>query len=129
MGNGVSLVSYTWSGGTGGGDSNNYNVGDTITLTFDYESTDFTGTPASTSDYSMEISTADSVGTGVITVAEGAPYLSVTTPEEPGSPDPITSITASDGSSRVWTTVSNTMTSFNASSGLSQWTAVFTATA
>lgn len=128
---GVSYVSSAWSGSSNGGDSPSYNVGDTMTLTFNYQSTDFTGTPASTTSYSIEVTTTDSVGTGVITGAEGAPSFSVTTPEVPGSADPITSITASNtpDPSRVWDTVSNTMTLFDPDTGVSQWTAVFTATA
>jgi hypothetical protein len=103
--------------------NNEYTAGQTIEVTIDYTSTDYTNGPSTTADYNFVGQVSDSVGSSAVS-AENT--FIVTTPGSPVA-DP-TSATVSDTGNRTWTLQSNVMNSINAE-GVSTWTAVVTATA
>jgi hypothetical protein len=106
-----------------------YTQGDTVTMTVNYTSRDVTAGAAATQTYNYpSVTITDVLGEATIS-SFGADYFTVNVPATETAPDPVISIEVSDTGNHVWTLVSNTMESFDSSSGIASWTAVFTTTA
>lgn len=119
-------------------DKASYDLGDTVTLTVNYTSTDPQANPnAGSQVYQVGVTATDSSETvtplgpsvnGYLNgnfgpIPQPLPFT-VTVPAT--EPQPVT-ITASDGT-HTWVVVSNTLTAFDATSGVSSWTVVLTTT-
>lgn len=120
----ITSFGFTIPGGPTPAPSYSYNAGQTIQAVLNYTSTDFTQGASTTADDVVTASASNSSGAGSPTT----PFTITITSPGPLSADP-TTVAVSDTGGRTWTTQSNTMLSFNSTTGVSTWQAIFTATA
>lgn len=111
-------------------DKSSYTPGETVTLTLMYVSTDFTGSTSVLTSFTLSVTLSDtSSGATTFTSDSDQPQFSfgVVEPGNAAAEPVVASIT--DSGHRTWIQQSNTVTSFQESSGQSQGTIVFTTTA